>query len=337
MKFFYSLSEVVDKFGLDIEFIISEWIKGKFYIFIHFDGEPCTLRHCRENKDDFEYDVRNGMDLFQHESNPLHEYLSFTPEQNLEKHFQWKFKHEWSIRFFKGYNEYRYDGMAYGYWHIKPTKTTHFSREQYVLSDKEKYNDLKNKAGVVFVSPFHNADYDYLVFRKSLTSEIKNLYIEREAIESFYNDLISEPTIKNVDGSINFSEEYEDVIVSYYPPNSRFALYILINEIFSRNGKVPPGKVAWFFQKKGIPINPSTVKVWMDNPPVERNVQFREKTRDSEMIYILLHEHFKDKKFLRNPSAVTEVLTEIAQSNTYNFDVNFTCEDVCKWLKLNKK
>ncbi|EMX5161625.1 hypothetical protein AAHD26_001099, partial [Citrobacter freundii] len=165
----------------------------------------------------------------------------------------------------------------------------------------------------------------------------KNLYIEREAIESFYNDLISESTIKNVDGSINFPEEYEDVIVSYYPPNSRFALYILINEIFSRNGKVPPGKVAWFFQKKGIPINPSTVKVWMDNPPVERNVQFREKTRDSEMIYILLREHFKDKKFLRNPSAVTEVLTEIAQSNTYNFDVNFTCEDVCNWLKLNKK
>ena len=55
------------------------------------------------------------------------------------------------------------------------------------------------------------------------------------------------------------------------------------------------------------------------------------------MIYILLREHFKDKKFLRNPSAVTEVLTEIAQSNTYNFDVNFTCEDVCNWLKLNKK
>ncbi|EOU9540114.1 hypothetical protein ACOJCD_003945 [Cronobacter dublinensis] len=75
----------------------------------------------------------------------------------------------------------------------------------------------------------------------------------------------------------------------------------------------------------------------MDNPPVERNVQFREKTRDSEMIYILLREHFKDKKFLRNPSAVTEELTEIAQSNTYNFDVNFTYEDVCKWLKLNKK
>jgi hypothetical protein len=35
MKFFYSLSEVVDKFGLDIEFIISEWIKESFiFLFI---------------------------------------------------------------------------------------------------------------------------------------------------------------------------------------------------------------------------------------------------------------------------------------------------------------
>ncbi|QBX82571.1 hypothetical protein [Citrobacter tructae] len=276
MKSFYSLSEVVDRIDLDIDFFISQWMIGKLYLFIHFDGEQCTLRHCRENNDDFKYNVINGADLFQHENSPLHEYLGFIPEKNLENHFKCKFYHEWSIRFFKGYNEYRYNGMAYGYWHIRPTKTTHFNRTQYLLSDKENYDNLKNKSGVVFASPFYNADYDYLIFNTPVTIKIKNLYIERETVDLLFNEVISESVVEDA-GSVNSHGEDENKISFYYPPNSRFALYILINECFAKNGTITPSKVAWFFKEKGISINQSTVKGWLDNPPAERNIKFREK------------------------------------------------------------
>ena len=336
MKIFYSLSEVVDKFGLDIEFIISQWLMEKLYIFINFDGEPCTLRYCRESNDNFKYDVGNGVDIFQHKDSPFHEYLMFIPGKNLEEHFKCNFKHDWSAHFFKGYNEYRYDGMAYGYWHIRPTKTTHFNRVQYVLSDKEKYDNLKNKSGVVFVSPFYKADYDYLIFSTPLTIRIENLYLEKGTIEIFLNELMLE-TITDGAGSVHHNAKNKKIIPSYYPPNTRFALYILINECFSKYGEIIPSKVSWFFQNKGISINQSTIKGWLDNPPAERDVKFREQPRDNELLYILLHDFFKDKKFLRDPSAVAKTLTEKAQSSPYNFKVIFSFSDLCNWLKINDK
>lgn len=104
MKKFFPISEIVSQYGIDIEFIISEWIKGKFCIFVSFDGELCTMRHALdyERKDkDFKFHLNLKTDPFQNVENPLHEYLSFIPEQPLDDHFRTEYKADWSGPFFK--------------------------------------------------------------------------------------------------------------------------------------------------------------------------------------------------------------------------------------------
>jgi hypothetical protein len=103
-KKFCSISEIVSQYDIDIEFIISEWMMGKFFIFTHFDGELCTMRHALdyERKDKkFQSHLNHKTDPFQSKEYSIHEYLLFSPKQPLDDHFRSEYKADWSGSFIK--------------------------------------------------------------------------------------------------------------------------------------------------------------------------------------------------------------------------------------------
>ncbi|MBI0471291.1 hypothetical protein [Pectobacterium parmentieri] len=337
MKKFFPISEIVSQYGIDIEFIISEWIKGKFCIFVSFDGELCTMRHALdyERKDkDFKFHLNLKTDPFQNVENPLHEYLSFIPEQPLDDHFRTEYKADWSGPFFKGYDEITYNGRAYGYWYLKPTKTTHFGRDHYILSDQKNYNDLKSKSGVMFVSAFKDFSYNDLVFHKPIKISVDNLFIEKEMfgfVVELYNLSSNDECVVNVD--LLEKTLIEDG--AYFPPTSKIAIYVLINEVLSRDGRVVPSKVSDFFSNRNMSINQTTVKGWLERPE-ERNKPFRDSARNNKIINLLLREYCEGKEGMKNPHEIANKLTSLANVNPYNFNIKFTSDVVSKWLKLNQ-
>ncbi|MEI7369374.1 hypothetical protein WCT94_17235 [Pectobacterium sp. 1950-15] len=336
MKKFCAISEIISQYDIDIEFIISEWMMEKFCIFTRFDGELCTMRHAldyeRENKN-FKSYLNHKTDPFQSKEYSIHEYLLFSPEQPLDDHFRSEYKADWSGPFFKGYDEIMYDGRAYGYWYLKPTKTTHFGRDYYILSDEKNYNDLKNKSGAMFVSALKKNPYNYLVFHDSIKIDASDLFVEKEMVGFIVGLYKSSNNIECMDNGLRDSLVEKGVSS---PPTNKIAIYVLVAEIFSRNGGIIPNKISVFFDDRGISINQTTIKGWLDNRPEERSKPFRDSPRNNKIINLLLREYFEGKDGMKNHQAIADKLTSIANAPPYNFNIKFTSEVVSKWLKFKK-
>ncbi|MCE9730723.1 hypothetical protein [Pectobacterium sp. IFB5596] len=342
MKKVCSISEIISQYDIDIEFIISEWMMGKFCIFTHFDGELCTMRHAldyeRKSKDfifhDAKFHLNCKTDIFQGINSPLQKQLSFIPEQPLDDHFRSEYKVDWTGPFFKGYDEIMYEGRAYGYWYLKPTKTTHFGRGYYLLSDSKNFDELKNKAGAVFVSAFKNDKYSYLIFDTPVKIGVGNMFLESDIVSSIIDShkKLGGENVNNID-SIGFIKK-EKIIKDevYFPPNSRYVIYMLINEIFSRNGVVVYYKLTVLFKSNGISINQTTVKEWSEKRPKERSKPFRDSSRNNEIISVLLSTYLKEKKITGSNNVIASHLTLIANSAPYHFDIEFTPKEVSVWL-----
>lgn len=252
MKKFCAISEIISQYDIDIEFIISEWMMEKFCIFTRFDGELCTMRHAldyeRENKN-FKSYLNHKTDPFQSKEYSIHEYLLFSPEQPLDDHFRSEYKADWSGPFFKGYDEIMYEGRAYGYWYLKPTKTTNFGRDYYILSDEKNYNDLKNKSGAMFVSALKKNPYNYLVFHDSIKIDASDLFVEKEMVGFIVGLYKSSSNIECMDNGLR------DFLVEKgvsSPPTNKIAIYVLVAEIFSRNGGIIPNKISVFLMIEGF-------------------------------------------------------------------------------------
>lgn len=337
MKKFFPISEIVSQYDIDVEFIISEWVMGKFCIFVRFNGESCTMRHALdyERKDkDFKSYLNLKIDPFQNVENPLHEYLSFIPEQPLDDHFISEYKADWSGPFFQGYDEITYNGRAYGYWYLKPTKTTHFGRDYYLLSDHKNYDELKNKAGAVFVSAFKKYEYNYLIFYSPIKIGMGNMFVESDIVSAIidaYKEL-GDGNVNNI-GFLDFIKK-EKIIKDeiYFPPNSRFIIYMLINEVFSRNGAVVYYKLTILFKNNGMSINQTTIKDWSEERPKERDKPFRDSPRNNKIISILLSTYLKEKGIIGDDNVIANHLTLVAKSAPYHFDIEFTPKEVSIWL-----
>ncbi|AYH06854.1 hypothetical protein C5E25_16585 [Pectobacterium parmentieri] len=341
MKKFCSISEIISQYDIDIEFIISEWMMGKFCIFTRFDGELCTMRHAldyeRKSKNytyhDFKFHLNCKTDIFQSVSSPLQKYLLFIPEQPLDDHFKSEHVLDWNSPFFKGYDEVMYEGRAYGYWYLKPTKTTHFGRDYYILSDEKNYNDLKSKSGTMFVSAFEKFSYNYLVFHDSIRIDASGLFVEKEIVGFIVGLYKSSNNIECMDDGLRDSLVEKGVSS---PPTNKIAIYVLVAEIFSRNGDFIHNKISVFFDDRGISINQTTIKGWLDNRPEERSKPFRDSPRNNKIINLLLREYFEGKESMKNHQAIADKLTSIANAPPYNFNIRFTSGIVSKWLKFKK-
>ncbi|EDQ6555876.1 hypothetical protein S675_004096 [Salmonella enterica subsp. enterica] len=337
---FYTLEEMVSRFGVDADVFIQAWIDKRLPLYIYFQNLPCTIRRCvsAEVHECGKMDIQFGRDYYQSKDSPIHDVMMFVPEDQLSAHF--KVRHRFEMGGGDGprlgeYYEYRYRGYANGYWLAQPTRVTHLSRGKYLLTDKESIECIQSSLGDVTIHAFELSDY--LVFSEPVYIERLSLLAKVEDVKELY------PENKN-DG-VQPSGQKPDLMkpaafVSHLTPDVIFALYLIIQAWCPKNKQNEPilSKVVDYLSSVYKPSQkPSpklgTIKRWAKKPLLESSIQKREREGQREALYFLIQVYCDEKKIKKSPVKVANLLNELLLSEGYDSEPTFNQEVVSVWLQ----
>lgn len=329
---FYSLKVASDKLHTDPEFIIDEWLQQRIPLYIKLDSLSCGIvRYISADSFLLKYEmekIKNGMDYYQHELMPEFKVRQFHPIKNAKIDAK-------VINNELGLSRFSYNGYAYGYWRVKPTKTTHFSRGKFILPDLNLM--LSGKDILESITIHGRNDSDYLILLNNGLRVKVELYIESGFLEVLKNNLL----VDNGDTSSKFrlendlcdvkEKEGQTSVVEAY----KVALYIFIHEWLQaeKYGKLIINKlVSRFKDEYKLNISHATIKRWADKSKI--NSSHRTISNQKKALSILINEVCEMKKIKKEYKAVATMLNEVVQSGKYNFNykVVFSDLEVKKWL-----
>ncbi|HDL7056894.1 TPA: hypothetical protein PXM42_001551 [Yersinia enterocolitica] len=180
---FTSVDFFVKKFTVKLDDIISAWLDNKISLYVNLRSEYCQIiRYANKKEHRYDtFDIRAGGDFYQHGSSSQFAVRTFIPCDQSEIN-------EYPVFSGSSFFKYVYNGYASGFWRLKPTKTTHLTRDNYNLRNANEV--WGNTPGEVTV--YGRDDKDYLIFNKDVFIAHTDLQIDGESYQKLLKSLAPE-------------------------------------------------------------------------------------------------------------------------------------------------
>jgi len=328
---FVSLSKISDE--AVVEKILDEWFAKKLDLFLYFggNGKKCRLSRCISPSLHIvgEKVISSGEEFYISAESPAHSILKFIPDLPLSPHLTMRadFKISRSIR--GEYFNYEYAGTALGFWKVVPTQLSRFNNGKYILMDKTSFDFQGSASGAVFVYSVY--DEDYLIFNESAFTTNNDLYIEERELNSFapavnYRHLHMLHTNEEPSQSRHATEKYN------------IALYLIMQKVVVVSDGIPiisklkPEYDAMWDAN----VSESTLCEWFVKPEQFTDKRQRYTVEKKKGMYLFLSIFCKKNKIKNSKekaSVIAAELNKLVVLGSFNFDVEFTANDVKPWLK----
>lgn len=180
---FTSVDFFVEKFPVKLDHIISAWLDNKISLYVNLRLEYCRIiRYANKKEHRYDtFDIRAGGDFYQHGSSSQFAVRTFIPCDQSEIN-------EYPVFSGSSFFKYVYNGYASGFWRLKPTKTTHLTKDNYNLRNADEV--WGNTPGEVIV--YGRDDKDYLIFNKDVFIAYTDLQIDGESYQKLLKSLAPE-------------------------------------------------------------------------------------------------------------------------------------------------
>lgn len=330
---FYTLEEVASCLGVSMDSLVQAWLDERLPLYIHLQNLSCTIRRCVSPKVHMlaPDDIRYGRDFYQGKDSPNHEILMFVPELPLDAHLKIKCHIDTSGEKIKNkgkYYEYKYRGIANGYWVIKPTPTAHLSRGKYLLTDVEGQSNLGD------ITVHAHDEHDYLIFSESVCVVLSSFFIRMNEVKEVFSGKTETFLSEEKNYNINAIDKGPSLNKSR-PPKVIFALYLIIHAWCTKNKNGEPTlsnavdylETVWDKSPKH-----GTVTRWAERPDVESIVEKRAMPGQKMALYFLLNSYCEHKKIRKSPASIVRLFNELAISKGYDSQLSFDKEEVSAWL-----
>lgn len=252
----FPLAKLYEGFNIDPRLLIKAWIDGDICLYIKLDGEPCRISrsvtsiNSAEGKRSFEETIDNGEDSYQNNRLPEFRIRQFYTNKVKSHYPKILMRHlaaknvNMSDILIELENTYRqvgnrisYNGVAHGYWLIKPIDGC-FHEKEYTLPDMIHILSL-GASRTKSITIYDYTMSDYLMTSQDTLIDNPELFVKHEDIEKIME-------AENVKGRIKSSsnkscssglDKHQKKIKSekYYPaPKQMVALYIIIREWWAK-------------------------------------------------------------------------------------------------------
>ncbi|ECB6312503.1 hypothetical protein EZ749_20190 [Salmonella enterica subsp. enterica serovar Chailey] len=355
----FPLVKLYEEFNIDPRLLIKAWVDGDICLYIKLDGEPCRISrsvtsiNSAEGKRSFEETIDNGEDSYQNNGLPEFRIRQFYPNK-VKSHYPKVLMMHLTAKkismlddLIESENTYHqiggcisYNGVAHGYWLIKPIDGC-FHDKEYTLPDMIHILSL-GASRTKSITIYDYTMSDYLMTSQDTLIDNPELFVKHEDIEKIIkvNNIKGriKPSLDKIDSS--GSDKYEEKIKSkkIYPmQNHRVALYIIIHEWWGRNDgdkKRMPYKLAEHLSddySRNTDIE--TVRKWIKR---QEKIGYKQKLKfeQLEVLFILIKE-INEGKVVRNTAcSMAKMLTRLAQEERYNFNIYFSQSEVKMWLDI---
>lgn len=274
---FLSITDLCERENISITEIISDWLSFSRKLFVKLDAVPCCLQRPLEGDGDSEIEnITSGSDEYQSifGSTVYRVFIPLNPQEcEIEKN--------------KNPNEIvssyiSYQGLAYGFWEVRPTKITRFANEGYHVANGISRNAIINNPGAVIVNG--NASDHILFFNNSFVIFKEDFFVgsEFEPVldESLFTkgtDEVFPQNIKpivagaesNVGQNVN-AEEIVKVVKERVSKAERDAILVMLSKHYkSKNGKLEAVTIAAMLNSDakdilpGREFSPETIRRWL--------------------------------------------------------------------------
>lgn len=239
---YHPLNEIVNKYNLELNYVINAWINHDIPLYIRMEGLPCKLSCViREDNDLFFNDERSdayvsrdflfgeksldsiepnklivekyNLDIIQ--GNDI--YQSELSCQFTERQFHLERGTEISYMSF-GSERLCYSGFAHGYWQVKPGASTRFVTGKYKIANTNPLISDSDSSCVLKV--YGIDDLDYLIFNGEIEVDRAELYISSDGIKNITDGYF-----------VDLNIDSKKTIIPRVSKQERRALYILLHEI----------------------------------------------------------------------------------------------------------
>ncbi|ENG6272973.1 hypothetical protein WFQ12_04300 [Yersinia enterocolitica] len=274
---FLSITDLCEREDISITEIISDWLSFSRKLFVKLDAVPCCLQRPLEGDGDSEIEnITSGSDEYQSVfgSTAYRVFIPLNPQEcEIEKN--------------KNPNEIvssyiSYQGLAYGFWEVKPTKITRFANEGYHVANGTSRNAIINNPGAVVING--NVSDHILFFNHSFVIFKEDFFVgpDIEAVldESLLTkdaDEVSPQNIKsvvagaesNADQNANAKEIVKEA-KERVSKAERDAIFIMLSKNYkSKNGKLEAAPIANMLNSDakdilpGREFSPETIRRWL--------------------------------------------------------------------------
>lgn len=334
---FFTLDKAASSLGVSLEAVVEAWLDERLPFYIHLKQTPCTIRRCISPKLHglAEDDIRYGRDFYQAKDSPDYEILMFIPELPLDVHLKTKCLFDTTGEKIKqkgAFYEYRYRGVANGYWVLKPTSVAHLSNGEYVLTDVEKASNYGD------VTVHAHDEHDYLIFSEYVSVAPSSFFVRMSEAVALFSGEKDNCYYQEGLGCIDSTFE-QQLISTNLPPKVAFALYLIIHEwcTKNKNGEIIISKVVDYFANVlDKPPGHPTVTRWAMKPDMESIVRKRAMPGQKVALHYLLKSYCKIKKIKESPSLIAKMLNDFAFEHGYDSRLSFDEEEVSAWMKKPK-
>lgn len=334
---FCTLDKAASSLDVSLEAMVEAWLDERLPFYIHLKHTSCTIRRCISPKLHglAENDIRYGRDFYQAKDSPDYGISMFTPELPLDAHLKTKLLYDTTGEKIKqkgAFYEYRYRGVANGYWVLKPTSVAHLSNGEYVLTDVE------NASNYGDVTVHAHDEHDYLIFSECVSVVFSSLFVRMSEADAFF--LSEKDNCYSQEGAVCESSTSEQQLISTnLPPKVAFALYLIMQEwcTKNKNGEIIISKVVDYFSNiLDKPPGHPTVTRWAIKPDMESIVRKRAIPGQKVALHYLLKSYCEIKKIKESPSLIAKMLNDFAFKHGYDSRLSFDEEEVSAWMKKPK-
>lgn len=272
-----SITDLCERKNISITEVINDWLSFSRKLFVKLDAVPCCLKRAFEGDDNSEIEsITSGYDEYQSVFGST-AYRVFIPLNPQECEIE---KNKNSNGIVSSYISYQ--GLAYGFWEVNPTKITRFANEGYHVANGTSRNAIINNPGAVIVNG--NASDHILFFNNSFVIFKEDFFVgpDIEAVldDSLFTKSTDEVTPQNLksvvagaesdaDQNVN-SKEIVKGVKERVSKAERDAIFVMLSKNYkSKNGKLEAVTIATMLNSDAENILPGrefsaeTIRRWL--------------------------------------------------------------------------
>lgn len=274
---FLSITDICERENISITKVISDWLNFSRKLFVKLDAVPCCLKRTFEGDDNSEIEnITSGSDEYQSVfgSTAYRVFIPLNPQEcEIEKN---KDQNEIVSSYIS------YQGLAYGFWEVKPTKITRFANEGYHIANGTSRNAIINTPGAVIING--NVSDHILFFNHSFVIFKEDFFVGPDIEAVLDESLFTEGTVEispqniksvvpgaesNVDQNVNAKEIVKGA-KERVSKAERDAIFIMLSKYYkSKNGKLEAAPIANMLNSDakdilpGREFSPETIRRWL--------------------------------------------------------------------------
>ena len=274
---FLSITDLCERENISIAGVINDWLSFSRKLFVKLDAVPCCLKKAFEGDGNSEIEsITSGNDEYQSVfgSTAYRVFIPLNPQEcEIEKN---KKQNEIVSSYIS------YQGLAYGFWEVKPTKITRFANEGYHVANGTSRNAIINNSGAVIING--NVSDHILFFNHSFVIFKEDFFVgpDIEAVldESLLTEGTDEVSPQNIKSVVSGAESNvvqnanaKEIVKGTKERVSkaeRDAIFIMLSKNYkSKNGKLEAAPIANMLNSDakdilpGREFSPETIRRWL--------------------------------------------------------------------------